>query len=114
MPARRRDAKRVRMGREVAAAGAEVAAITAPDSIAWLLNARGGDVPFNPLFLSFALLHADGAVELFVDPRKMMPGQHLGNGVSIQPIEGFAERARAARRRAASRSWSTRRSPASR
>ena len=84
------DAKRMRMGREVAAAGAEVAAITAPDSIAWLLNARGGDVPFNPLFLSFALLHADGAVELFVDPRKMMPGQHLGNGVSIQPIEGFA------------------------
>ena len=83
------DAKRVRMGQEVAAAGAEVAAITAADSIAWLLNARGGDVPFNPLFLSFALLHADGAVELFVDPRKMMPGQHLGNGVSLQPIEGF-------------------------
>ena len=57
----------MRMGQEVAEAGAEVAAITAPDSIAWLLNARGGDVPFNPLFLSFALLHADGAVELFVD-----------------------------------------------
>ena len=83
------DAKRARMGRKVAEAGAEVAAITAPDSIAWLLNARGGDVPFNPLFLSFALLHADGAVELFVDPRKLKPGQNLGNGVSIQPIEGF-------------------------
>jgi Xaa-Pro aminopeptidase len=83
------DAKRMRLGKEVAAAGAEVAAITAPDSIAWLLNARGGDVPFNPLFLSFALLHADGAVELFVDPRKFVPGQHLGNGVSIQPIEKF-------------------------
>jgi Xaa-Pro aminopeptidase len=83
------DAKRARMGQKVAEAGAEVAAITAPDSIAWLLNARGGDVPFNPLFLSFALLHADGAVELFVDPRKLMPGLNLGNGVSIQPIEGF-------------------------
>ena len=82
-------AKRARMGQEVAAAGAEVATITAPDSIAWLLNARGGDVPFNPLFLSFALLHADGGVELFVDPRKLRPDQHLGNGVSIQPIEGF-------------------------
>ena len=89
------------MGREVAEAGAEVAVLTAPDSIAWLLNVRGGDVPFNPLFLSFALLHADGGVELFVDPRKLAPGQHLGNGVSIQPIEGFASRARAARRRAA-------------
>jgi Xaa-Pro aminopeptidase len=83
------DAKRARMGQKVAEAGAEVAVITAPDSIAWLLNARGGDVPFNPLFLSFALLHADGAVELFVDPRKLMPGLNLGNGVSIQPIEGF-------------------------
>jgi Xaa-Pro aminopeptidase len=82
-------AKRARLGQEVAAAGAEVAAITAPDSIAWLLNARGGDVPFNPLFLSFALLHADGGVELFIDPRKLRPDQHLGNGVSIQPIESF-------------------------
>jgi Xaa-Pro aminopeptidase len=83
------EAKRQRMSQKVAEAGAEVAAITAPDSIAWLLNARGGDVPFNPLFLSFALLHADGAVELFVDPRKLKPGQNLGNGVSIQPIESF-------------------------
>jgi Xaa-Pro aminopeptidase len=82
-------AKRARLGQEVAEAGAEVAAITAPDSIAWLLNARGGDVPFNPLFLSFALLHADGGVELFIDPRKLKPGQHLGNGVSIQPMEIF-------------------------
>ena len=85
------DAKRARMGQKVAEAGAQVASITAPDSIAWLLNARGGDVPFNPLFLSFALLHADGAVELFVDPRKLKPGQNLGNGVSIQPIESFRD-----------------------
>jgi Xaa-Pro aminopeptidase len=85
------DAKRGRMGKNVAEAGAEVGAITAPDSIAWLLNARGGDVPFNPLFLSFALLHADGGVELFVDLRKLEPGQHLGNGVSIQPIERFKD-----------------------
>ena len=84
-------AKRMRMGLKVAEAGAEVGAITAPDSIAWLLNARGGDVPFNPLFLSFALLHADGGVELFVDPRKLQPGQHLGNGVSIQPIGSFKD-----------------------
>ena len=101
------------MGHKVAEAGAEVAAITAPDSIAWLLNARGGDVPFNPLFLSFALLHADGGVELFVDPRKLQPGQHLGNGVSIQPIESFKDAL--GQVGAAGRTvWSTRRSPARR
>jgi Xaa-Pro aminopeptidase len=83
-------AKRARMGGKVAEGGAEVVVLSAPDSIAWLLNARGGDVPYNPLFLSFALLHRDGAVELFVDPRKLRPGQNLGNGVAIQPIDGFA------------------------
>ena len=82
--------KRARIGAEVGKAGAEVAVLSAPDSIAWLLNLRGGDIPFNPLTLSFALLHADGAVELFVDQRKLAPGQSLGNGVSIQPIAGFA------------------------
>ena len=34
--------------------------ITDPASIAWLLNIRGGDVPFTPFALGFALLHADG------------------------------------------------------
>jgi Xaa-Pro aminopeptidase len=82
--------KRARIGAEVGKAGAEVAVLSAPDSIAWLLNLRGGDIPFNPLTLSFALLHADGAVELFVDERKLAPGQSLGNGVSIQPIAAFA------------------------
>jgi Xaa-Pro aminopeptidase len=82
--------KRLKVGAEVGKAGAEVAVLSAPDSIAWLLNLRGGDIPFNPLTLSFALLHADGAIELFVDQRKLAPGQSLGNGVSIQPIAGFA------------------------
>ncbi len=83
------DAKRTRMGAELAKAGAAVGVVSATNSIAWLLNLRGGDVPYNPLVLSFALLHADGAVELFLDPRKLKPGQTLGNGVSIQPIAGF-------------------------
>jgi Xaa-Pro aminopeptidase len=83
------ESKRTRMGAALAKAGAEVGVVSATDSIAWLLNVRGGDVPYNPLVLSFALLHADGAVELFVDPRKLRPGQSLGNGVSIQPIAGF-------------------------
>jgi Xaa-Pro aminopeptidase len=82
-------AKRVRMGATLAKAGAEVGVVSATDSIAWLLNVRGGDVPFNPLVLSFALLHADGAVEVFLDSRKLRPGQSPGNGVSIQPIAGF-------------------------
>jgi Xaa-Pro aminopeptidase len=83
--------KRARIGDAVGKAGADVAVLSAPDSIAWLLNLRGGDIAYNPLTLSFALLHADGAVELFVDQRKLAPGQNLGNGVSVQPIAGFAD-----------------------
>ncbi|MEZ5930702.1 MAG: M24 family metallopeptidase [Alphaproteobacteria bacterium] len=79
--------KRLRMGKAVEKAGADVSLIGAPDSIAWLLNIRGGDVPFNPLTLAFAFLHKDGAVELFLDERKLRPGQNLGNGVSIQSCD---------------------------
>jgi Xaa-Pro aminopeptidase len=60
--------------------------LTMPESIAWLLNIRGGDVPHTPLPLSFAVVKADGAVTLFIDRRKLMPGldRHLGNAVTIE------------------------------
>jgi len=82
----------------------DTAVITAPDSIAWLLNIRGGDVPHTPLPLSFALLHGDGAVELFIDRRKLTPASraHLGNGVTLrEPAEFGAalDRLAAAKRR---------------
>ena len=64
-------AKRTRIAGTVKAKGADVALITAPDSIAWLLNMRGGDVPRTPFALGFALLHGDGHVDLFMDRRKV-------------------------------------------
>lgn len=84
--------KREMLGRKLREDGFAAAVISAPDSIAWLLNIRGGDVPHTPLPLSFAILHAEGAVELFIDRRKLAPGleAHLGNGVSINPPDGFA------------------------
>ena len=45
-----------------------------PESIAWLLNIRGGDVPHTPLPLWFAILRQDGSVSLFIDRRKLVPG----------------------------------------
>jgi Xaa-Pro aminopeptidase len=46
--------KRARVGSAVAALGADAAVITAPASIAWLFNIRGGDVIRSPLPLSQA------------------------------------------------------------
>jgi Xaa-Pro aminopeptidase len=67
-------------------AGAEAAVLTLPDSVAWLLNVRGGDVARTPLALCFAVLHGDATLEWFVDRRKLVPGleAHLGNGVSLR------------------------------
>jgi Xaa-Pro aminopeptidase len=45
--------------------------ITASDSIAWLLNIRGNDVPYNPIVQSYCLLHKDGSYDLFVDLSKV-------------------------------------------
>ena len=84
--------KREEVGAALADAGCDAAVLTAPDSIAWLLNVRGGDVPRTPLPLSFAIAHSSGEVDWFVDPRKLSPGlgSHLGNGVAVEAIGGFS------------------------
>jgi Xaa-Pro aminopeptidase len=45
--------------------------LTLPDSICWLLNLRGNDVPRTPLLHSFAIVYNTGRVTLFVMPEKM-------------------------------------------
>lgn len=84
--------KRQRLAAQLAKGGVDAAVITASDSVAWLLNIRGTDVRNCPLPLSFAILHDDGAVELFIDKRKLAPGleNHLGNAVSVQDQGQFA------------------------
>src|SRR5271167_1160767 len=79
--------KRARLARALAEEGIAAAVLTMPESIAWLLNIRGGDVPHTPLPLSFAILRNDATVTLFIDRRKLAPGldRHLGNGVAIAP-----------------------------
>ncbi len=61
--------------------------LTLPDSIAWILNVRGADVARTPLALSFAILHADGTLDWFIDRRKLVPGleEHLGPEVTPRP-----------------------------
>ena len=81
------ESKRARVAGIVAAKGADVVLLSAPDSIAWLLNVRGGDVPRTLFPLGFALLHADGHVDLFMDRRKV-PDRTLawlGNAVTLAP-----------------------------
>jgi Xaa-Pro aminopeptidase len=77
--------KREQIGRALTADKQEVAVLTDPASIAWLLNIRGQDIEFAPFALGFALVHADGGVEFFVDPEKITDETraHCGNGVAF-------------------------------
>src|SRR4051812_6743445 len=63
----------------------DTAVLSDPASVAWLFNIRGADVPFTPFALGFALVHTDGAAELFMDPAKLPEATRswLGNGVSV-------------------------------
>jgi Xaa-Pro aminopeptidase len=69
----------------------DAAVLSDPASIAWLLNIRGDDVPFTPFALGFALTHADGGTELFMDPAKLTDAtrEWLGNTVSVAGREAL-------------------------
>src|SRR5438270_7618817 len=79
--------KRARLARALQEEGVAAVVLTMPESIAWLLNIRGGDVPHTPLPLSFAILRQDSSVMLFIDRRKLVPSieRHLGNAVTVLP-----------------------------
>src|SRR6185436_9597987 len=53
------ESKRMRLADDLKKRNADAAAIALPDSICWLLNIRGADVPHTPFVLSFAILNAD-------------------------------------------------------
>ena len=85
------ESKRRRVGESLNPLGADAAVLTAPASIAWLFNVRGGDVIRTPLPIGQAILDADGRARLFLDPAKVtdeLPGW-LGNEVALQPSEAL-------------------------
>lgn len=87
------DSKRKRIGEQVNKAGGEVALISQLDSIAWLLNIRGADVPRLPVLLGFATLSAKGEMVLYTDPRKLPNDflHHVGENVSVQEESQLAQ-----------------------
>ncbi len=78
-------AKRQRIAASVRARGCDAALIFAPDSVSWLLNIRGTDMPQLPVVQSFALLEDTGELTLFVDPGRLPEGfdAHVGAGVRV-------------------------------
>lgn len=83
--------KRAAIAEDLRKAGQNAAVVTLPDSIAWLLNIRGSDLPRVPVVQAFAVIHADGQVTMFADPEKLTGLEaHLGPEIEILPQIDFA------------------------
>lgn len=65
--------------------------ISAPDSIAWLLNIRGADIACNPVPHAFLVLERSGHAVLYCDPAKANGlGDHLGPDVAVRDQAALA------------------------
>ncbi len=62
--------KRKEIADAIKSAGQRATVLTLADSVSWLLNIRGADIPRNPVVLAFAVIHDDSRVDLFADPAK--------------------------------------------
>lgn len=84
--------KRAEMAAFLKERGADALVVTALDSLAWLLNVRGRDVPRTPVALGFAVLHADASVDLFMAAEKLGEAvrAHLGPEVRCHGRQVFA------------------------
>jgi len=80
--------KRAEIARILQEAGQSAAVLTLPDSIAWLLNIRGGDLPHLPVTQAFAILHSDARVSLFSDPEKFA-GLGPDPNIDLHPWDAF-------------------------
>ncbi len=83
--------KRERLAAALARQDQKAFVLTAPDSIAWLLNIRGSDVARTPVPHVFAILHDDAKMVLFVDPAKTDAAlsAHLGNEIELREPSEF-------------------------
>ncbi|VDP87878.1 unnamed protein product [Echinostoma caproni] len=75
--------------------GSSLLTISALDEIAWLLNLRGSDIQYSPIFFAYALLSLS-EMHLFMNPKTLSDSegleQHLSDSefkVNIHPYQEF-------------------------
>ena len=77
--------KRQQIAQQLIQHNADAVVLTALDSIAWILNIRGTDVPSLPVLLSTAIINADGSAEFYIDPARLPENfsEHVGANVRV-------------------------------
>ena len=85
--------KRDRLAEELRRHDVDAVVLASCESVAWLLNIRGTDLPYSPVALSTAILLADGSARLFADPAGLTEAvrAHLGDSVAVRPGPALRE-----------------------
>jgi Xaa-Pro aminopeptidase len=76
--------------KKMAERGAHAHVLGALDSIAWLFNIRGNDVPFNPVVISYAIVTAKKAT-LYVDLEKVPARLQRKSDFDFRPYSDFGK-----------------------
>ncbi len=84
------ETKRAQIADMLKEADQACAVLTQPDAICWLLNIRGADIPRVPIVQAFAVIHADGKIDLISDPDKFTD---LGAdpNITLHPWDAFED-----------------------
>ena len=87
------NSKRKRIAEEIKSSGNDSAFLSKLDSIMWLLNIRGNDVPCNPVLLCSGIIHADSSFDLYIDLNKIPIGfdDHVGPNVRVHDLDSFSD-----------------------
>ena len=82
--------KLTRLREALAKENVDAHVIGALDSICWLFNLRGGDVPYNPVFIAYALVTSKKA-SIFTDLKRIPDDvrKELDGIVEFEPYEAF-------------------------
>ena len=85
--------KRGRLAEDLRRHDVDAVVLASCESVAWLLNIRGTDLPYSPVALSTAILLADGSARLFADPAGLTEAvrAHLGDPVAVRPGPALRE-----------------------
>ncbi|HUF44245.1 MAG TPA: aminopeptidase P family protein [Aestuariivirgaceae bacterium] len=75
----------------IAKAGADAAVLSLSDSIAWLFNIRGRDIPHTPVVHAYAIVHREGRADLYLHPGKLTKpaAAQLATVADVHPPDGF-------------------------
>lgn len=68
--------------------GADAMVVTSLSEIAWLLNIRGRDIPYNPFVKSYVILSLD-EIRFYVDKNKLVANNistHLNADYGVGPF----------------------------